>query len=415
VLTFTMMFVVGVVISTLVSRLRQQEHNARAREADTRALLSLTRDVGQAASAAELARALCTHVVEAAGGSAVVLLPVASSLQPAGSVPEGLTLETNDLGVAQWTHEHQREAGRSTPTLSGARVLALPIGHGSGVLAWMPAGEDIDVQRRTLIDSFTRQAGLARDRLQFGEAARAASLKARTEELRSSLLSTVSHDLRTPLAVVTGAATTLRDDVELSEDNRRQLTETIVDEAERLERVVRNLLDMTRVQAGALAVRKEWVPVDELIGSARTRLSKALAGREFTLRVASDVPFIHVDPALFEQVLFNLLDNAAKYTPARSPLELDVTRRDESTRVAISDRGPGVPEDERERLFDKFYRGHTAQGAPGAGLGLAICRGIVEAHGGTLHVEGRAGGGATFVLTVPRDGEPPQIPAEEAS
>ncbi|MBL8910530.1 MAG: sensor histidine kinase KdpD [Archangium sp.] len=415
VLTFTMMFVVGVVTSTLVSRMRGQEREARSRETDTRALLSLTRDVGHASTVAELARALSSHVVEAVGGSVVVLMPGAGGLSVIGSSPEGTTLEKTDLGVAQWTHEHQREAGLSTPTLSGARVLALPIGRASGVLAWRPGREDLDPQRRALLDAFNRQAGLALDRLQFGEAARTAALKARTEELRSSLLSTVSHDLRTPLAVVTGAASTLRDDRELSDDNRQQLVETIVDEAERLERVVRNLLDMTRVQAGALKVKKEWVPVDELIGSARTRLSKVLAGRDITTRVSPDAPFVHADPALFEQVLFNLLDNAAKYTPAGSPLELEVTRRDETTRLAVSDRGPGVPEEERERLFDKFYRGPSAQAAPGAGLGLAICRGIIEAHGGTLHVEGREGGGATFVITVPRDGEPPQIPTEEAT
>lgn len=413
VLTFTMMFVVGVVTSTLVSRLRQQELGARERERETRALLSLTRDVGQATTATELTQALCAHVVEAAGGVALVLLPRDGALQVAGSVPPGATLELNDLGVTQWVHEHQREAGRSTQTLSGARVLALPIGRASGVLAWLPASGELSPERRALIDSFTRQAGLALDRLQFSEAARQAVLKARTEELRSSLLSTVSHDLRTPLAVVQGAATTLRDDRELATETREQLVDTIVDEAERLERVVRNLLDMTRVQAGALQVKKDWVPVEEVIGSARTRLAKPLTGREVLVHVSAATPFIHIDPALFEQVLFNLLDNAAKYTPAGSPLEIDVSRRDETTRIEVRDRGPGVAVEERERLFDKFYRG-SAQQAPGAGLGLAICRGIVEAHGGTLHVEAREGGGAVFVITLPRDGEPPQLPEESA-
>jgi two-component system, OmpR family, sensor histidine kinase KdpD len=411
VLTFAMMFGIGVVISALASRLRQQEQAARQREADTRALFTLTRDLAQATEVESLAAALCRHVADASAGAAVVLLPVDGKLVPLAAWPVDTPLQSNDLGVAQWAHEHQREAGLGTETLSGARLVAMPLGKGSGVLAWLPPGGEVDRARGALLEAFARQAGLAIDRLQLSEVAKTSALKARTEELRSSLLSTVSHDLRTPLAVVTGAAQTLRDDHHLDAATQAQLLDTICDEAERLERLVRNLLDMTRVQAGALSVKKEWVPVDELIGSARVRLGKVLEGREVRVNAAAEVPFLQVDPVLFEQVLFNLLDNAAKYTPAGSPLEVEVAKGAFGARVSVLDRGPGIRPEEAERLFDKFFRG-AQQGVGGAGLGLAICRGIVAAHGGLIHAEERPGGGASFIIDLPLRGEPPVVPAE---
>lgn len=413
VLTFAMMFGVGVVISSLASRLRAQELAARLREADTRALFTLTRDLAQAPGFEALAATLSRHAADAGGGAVVVLLPRHGTVAPLGAWPPHTALEPTELGVAQWCLEHRREAGLGTQTLAGARVLAIPIGQGSAVLAWLPGEGSIDVARRALIDAFVRQAALALERLEFSEAAKTASLKARTEELRSSLLSTVSHDLRTPLAVVTGAATTLRDDRQLDPATRAQLLETICDEAERLERLVRNLLDMTRVQAGALTVKKEWLPVDELVGSARARLTRVLEGRPFHIDASPDVPFLQVDPVLFEQVLYNLLDNAAKYTPAGTPIDLEITPAPGGTRITVSDRGPGVRPEEAERLFDKFFRG-AQLGVAGAGLGLAICRGIVEAHGGRIHAEARAGGGASFVIELPTEGRPPEVPPEDA-
>ncbi len=411
VLTFLMMFGVGALISALASRLRQQEQAARQRESDTRALFTLTRNLAQAPSAQTLAAVLSQHVVEANGGAVVVLLPREGALAPVAAVPPGTALETNELGVVQWTHEHQREAGLGTETLVGSRFIAVPVGKRSGVLAWIPQDGVIEPARRSLLDAFVRQAGLALDRFQFSEAARAAALMARTEELRSSLLSTVSHDLRTPLAVVTGAAQTLRDDASIDAETRHQLLDTIADEAERLERMVRNLLDMTRLQSGPLAVKKEWVPVDELIGSARARLGKPLDGRPFEMHAAPEVPFLQVDEVLFEQVLFNLLDNATKYTPPGSPLEVSVSKVDLGVRIAVSDRGAGIRPEDAEHLFDKFFRG-AQQGVTGAGLGLAICRGIVEAHGGRIRAEARSGGGASFVVELPLEGEPPEVPAE---
>jgi two-component system sensor histidine kinase KdpD len=404
VMTFAMMFGIGVVISALASRLRREELGARRREADTRALFTLTRDLAQAPSVESLAGSLCRHAADACGGAAVLLRSDRGVLAPVAAWPGETVLGQQELSLARAAHQAQGEA-------TNARALAVPVGKSSAVLAWLPEDGLFDPARKALLEAFGRQAGLAIDRFQFSEAAKVAALKARTEELRSSLLSTVSHDLRTPLAVVTGAAQTLRDDRALDAATQRQLLDTICDEAERLERLVRNLLDMTRVQAGALTVRKEWVPVDELIGSARTRLSAVLQGRELVVRESAEAPFLQVDPVLFEQVLFNLLDNAAKYTPTGSPLEVVVSRSTFGARITVLDRGPGFGGDEAERLFDKFVRG-AQQGVAGAGLGLAICRGIVEAHGGRIHAEERTGGGASFVIDLPIEGTPPEVPAE---
>jgi two-component system sensor histidine kinase KdpD len=256
------------------------------------------------------------------------------------------------------------------------------------------------------------QGALALERARLAEEARVAALRLKTEELRSSLLSAVSHDLRTPLAAITGAATTLRDaTAELRPAQRADLLETICEEAERLERLVRNLLDMTQLQSGTLEVKREWVPLDEIVGSALTRLDAQLAGRAVLADLPADLPLVSVDPVLLEQVFVNLLENARKYTPADSSVEIRARVEDGGVAVEVADRGPGLPPGSEGRLFEKFYRG-SRTGAPGAGLGLAICRGIAQAHGGTLVAEDRAGGGAVFRLTLPPTGTVPSVPVE---
>jgi two-component system, OmpR family, sensor histidine kinase KdpD len=240
----------------------------------------------------------------------------------------------------------------------------------------------------------------------------AAELRARTEEMRSSLLSAVSHDLRTPLAAITGAATTLREaHGDISDAQRAELADTICEEAERLERFVVNLLEMTRLQAGTLEVKREWVPLEELVGSALTRLEARLEGRPVHAPLPADLPLISVDPVLLEQVFFNLLENAAKHTPPGTPVEISARASRGQLVVEVSDRGPGIPPGAESLVFDKFYRAAPG-GTRGAGLGLAVCRGIVQAHGGTITAENRPEGGATFRLTLPLQGEAPSVPAE---
>jgi two-component system sensor histidine kinase KdpD len=244
------------------------------------------------------------------------------------------------------------------------------------------------------------------------DAARSATIKAKTEELRASLLSAVSHDLRTPLAAITGAATTLRDRGPMLEPvTREELLSAICEEAERLERLVGNLLDMSRLQAGVLEVKREWVPLEELVGAALSSVEDRLDERPVRVQLPPDLPLVPVDPVLVEQVFRNLLDNLLKYTPPTAAVELSARAVTGAVEVCVDDAGPGVPKESEARVFEKFYRG-THPGTSGAGLGLAICRGIVEAHGGQLRVGASPLGGARFTLTLPLVGVAPVVPQE---
>jgi two-component system sensor histidine kinase KdpD len=239
-----------------------------------------------------------------------------------------------------------------------------------------------------------------------------ALLRARTEEMRSALLSAVSHDLRTPLAAITGAASTLRERAEEATDaEKTDLLDTIREEADRLERLVRNLLDMTRLESGALHVRREWVPLEEIIGAALTRLEGQIADRPVHTELPVDLPLVSVDAILIEQLFVNLLENATKYTPAGSAVDVTARLSGRSIVVEVADRGPGLPPGSEKRVFEKFYRGQQVE-RPGAGLGLAICLGIAQAHGGSIVGENRPGGGAIFRVTLPQTEPPPFVPAE---
>lgn len=410
-LTFGMMFGVGLVISDLMLRLRRQEAGARAREASSSALLGLTRELARAEDEPEAIDA-STRLIErlTQGGARLVLADGSGRLQ-AG--PEGVELSPAERGVAEWVESHGRPAGWGTDTLPGAPVVAFPLpmrASVGGVLLLSPGpGRSLDAEVRHLIDAILRQTGLWLERRRLAEEARAATLRARTEELRSSLLSTVSHDLRTPLAAITGAATTLLEGLVAQPAAQKELLTTIAEEAERLERLVANLLDMTRLESGALRVTREWVPVEELIGSALQRLEKRLVGRRVEIDLPAGLPLWAVDPVLFEQLLVNLIDNALKYT--EGPISLSA-RVDQGLVLELRDRGPGIPEGTEARLFDKFYRGAHG-GVAGSGLGLAIVRGIVEAHGGRIAAANREGGGAVFTVTMPLLESPP-LPPEEA-
>jgi two-component system, OmpR family, sensor histidine kinase KdpD len=236
--------------------------------------------------------------------------------------------------------------------------------------------------------------------------------RARVEELRSALLSAVSHDLRTPLAAITGAATTLREgDRALTPAQKADLLGAICLEAERLEQLVGNLLEMTRLASGTLRVKREWVPVEELVGSALTRLESRLNGRPVRTELPADLPLVSVDPVLAEQVFVNLVENVVKYTPPGSPLEISARTEPGHVVIDVADRGPGIRGGQEGRIFEKFFRGEHP-GVSGAGLGLAICRGIVEAHGGKLSAENREGGGALFRIRLPRLPEAPNVPTD---
>jgi len=415
-LTFLMMFSVGVVTSGLAYRIRRGEQEAREREQQTAALYALSRDLGAAISEGAASEAVAARSAQVFGnGAAVVVLDGSNAPRIEASSGE-VPFDQQEQAVARWVLEHSRPAGLGTETLPGARISCFPLRSGASVLGVLALTERSAhsklSQDRIFLDAYLRQAAMGLERTRLADDAKAAALLARTEEMRSSLLSAVSHDLRTPLAAITGAGSMLRDDSpRLSVAHRTELIDTICEEAERLERLVSSLLDMTRLESGSLKMRREWVPLEEIVVSASSRLANKLAERPLSIRVPDDLPLVSVDPVLFEQVFVNLLENAVKYTPAKTPVEISANVRDGRVVIDVADHGPGLPPGEESRVFEKFYRGRDIR-APGVGLGLAICRGIVEAHGGTIVAQNRPSGGALFRITLPVVGTAPALPAE---
>jgi two-component system sensor histidine kinase KdpD len=269
-----------------------------------------------------------------------------------------------------------------------------------------------DPDQLRLLEAFAGQAAAAIERATLAEDARSAWERVEAEFMRNTLLSSVSHDLRTPLSAITGAASTLLETgASLPENGRQELIETVYEESERMDRLINNLLDMTRLESGGLHPRKEWQPVEEVIGSSLHHLDKRLAGRKVAVNISPDLPMVPFDAISIEQVLMNLLDNALEYTPVGSPLEIKAYRTEGGVAIEVLDRGPGLPTGTELRVFEKFFRAHPAgdSGRRGIGLGLAISRGIVEAHGGKITAENRPDGGARFQFILPIQGTPPVV------
>ena len=417
-LTFLTMFGVGFLLSELAGRLKRQERDAVSREERTAVLYTLSRDLAVADEPAKIAKVAARQAADIFSARAVVLQPDAKGeLRAVAAWPADTALDTKDLTVAKWSLEHAELAGLGTDTLPGSATLCAPlrVENAIGVLALVPVEKvALRAEQRAFLDVFCRQIAVALERVRLASEARASAVRAKTEEMRSSLLSAVSHDLRTPLGSITGAATSLRDDPGLSDATRVELVDSIVGEAARLERLVANLLDMTRLESGAISLRRDWVPLDESIGSALTRLEDRLGTRQVSVRLPPDLPLLLVDPVLLEQLFLNLLENSAKYTPPGSPIEITAVRRGENVEIEVIDHGPGLPPGSEEKVFTKFFRGAHA-GVAGAGLGLAIARGIVEAHGGSIRTEHRPSAGAVFSLTIPIGGEPPVVPQSEGA
>ena len=414
-LTFGAMFVVALVISGLTVRIRWLADAARQRETRTAALYAMSRDLGSARELSAILEAAARHIGEVFRGRVAVLLPDASgSLQPAAVGGTGFVPDPPEMELARWVYLQRKEAGLGTETLprAGAHYVPLVASRGTlGVLGLRPDDPRtmaVPDQIRQL-ETFGGQVALALERAQLAAEAQQAQVRVETESMRSALLSSVSHDLRTPLASITGTASSLLEgDATYDAPTRRMLLETLCEEAERLSRLVRNLLDMTRLQSGALRVSKEWHPLEEVIGAALGRMERPLRGRKVVTRVPEDLPLVPIDDVLIEQVFINLLENAVKYTPSGSEIELTARVDDGAVTVGVADRGTGIPPEDQARLFEKFYRGRSTA-SHGAGLGLAICRGIVEAHGGRIWAENRPGGGSVFQFTLPLAGQPPAM------
>lgn len=419
-MTFAVMLVVGLLISGLTSRIHRQAVAARERELRTATLYSLSRELAQERSAEDIAGCAARHVARALAARVVILLRDAGGeLHAAATTDASLVAAPRELAAARWACEHG-PAGPGTDAQVDAAGTYLPLAIGEqtvGVIGMLvgEAGTLRDPANRQLLETLCGQTAQALQRVQLTHEAQAAELRARTEELRSALLSSVSHDLRTPLAAVTGAASTLltRGSL-LAQRDRDDLAQAIHEEAARLGRLVANLLDMTRLESGTLVLKKEWIPLEEPLGAALGQLEGQLTGRALKVELPADLPLVPCDAVLIEQLLINLVENAIKYAGAGA-IELRGRATETGVEVTVADRGPGVPAGSEGRLFEKFYRAAQGGGARGAGLGLAICRAIVTAHGGEISVHNREGGGAVFTVRLPITGTPPTVPFDAAS
>ena len=267
--------------------------------------------------------------------------------------------------------------------------------------------------RRRLLDTFISQIAQTLERVRFADEAQQTQLRMESESLRNSLLSAISHDLRTPLASIVGAASALvEEDAQLAAQDRQELSLTIYDEALRMSNLTNNILDMARLDAGQASLNRQWYLLDEIIGGTLTRMQKRLKGRTINAKLPDELCWLRIDAVLIEQVLVNLLENACKYTPPGSPIDIIAELSDHMLKITVADRGPGIPTGEEEKLFDKFYRLHREGTQSGVGLGLAICKAIIIAHGGVIGVANRQGGGAQFFFLLPVDETPPQLVAE---
>ncbi|HEX7593978.1 MAG TPA: sensor histidine kinase KdpD [Anaerolineae bacterium] len=406
ILTFVGLLTVGLVISALTVRVREQADAAQQREAQTAELYEFTRDLAATSGIAGILDAVIKHVSQTFSREIVILLPEGEALMVRAVSPD-FSLSENEFAVASWAYQHNEPAGRGTDTLPAAPIHCRPLKTPRGVVGVLgvkPANPSsyLTLEQARLLESFTNQAALAIERAQLAEQARQAQLLQATEKLQTALLNSISHDLRTPLVSITGALSSLQEDgMQLDDATRRSLIDTASTEAARLNHLVGNLLDMTRVQAGAIRVAEEPCDIQDVIGSALDRLDLLLKDRRVDVNLASDLPLVPMDFVLIVQVLVNLLDNAIKYSPPTAPIDVHARAAGANLEITVADRGVGIPPSDLTRVFDKFYRVERPGGVTGTGLGLAICKGIIEAHSGSIKAENREGGGTMITLTLP--------------
>ncbi len=415
VVTFSVLLLVAVVISRLTLKVREQATAARLREMRTAALFGLSRELVNDRNLVKIGATVVRSIKELLGGRATVLTPDDEGvLRSLTSDESTLALDAQEMGVAQWVFQNKLQAGVGTDTLPGAKGLHLPLLAQSaivGVMGVVPGASDrrFTSDQKHLLDGFANLTAMALERIFLAREAQRAKVRAETESLRNTLLSSVSHDLRTPLAAIAGSASTLLQPVSLNAGEMRELAETIVAESDRLNRLIGNILDMTRLESGGSRPEREWQSIEEVVGATLERFHHQLSRYPLTTDIPRDLPLVFLDPQLIGQVLANLLENAFRHTPEGTPLELSAGVDGDRLVVSLADRGPGIPEGDEDRIFEKFHRGSAKDGA---GLGLAICRAILAVHGGEIEARNRPGGGAVFRFSLPLGGETPPIDAD---
>lgn len=418
ILTVVFFLIAAVIISNMAARLRAQVRATRESVRRTTNLYDFGRKITAAATLDDVLWAVVHHVAATIHGKSLVLMPGDQGLSIAAGYPPEDQIDDKSAGAADWAWTHGKLAGRGSTTLPAADWLFLPLKTGRGPVGVLGVQmmEDADMPspaQLRLLETLADQAAVAIERTTLAADIETARVATERERLRAALLSSLSHDLRTPLVSIMGAAgTMLSYDESLDGDSRRDLAQTVLDEAERLNRFVQNLLDMTKLGSGALKPRVDWVDLGDVVVAAVKRTGRLARHHSIKVDIDPKMPLLCLDAVLMEQVVFNLLDNACKYAPPGTPVKVWAMRTAQHIAIEVADQGPGIPPEDREKVFDMFYRVQAADSqVAGTGLGLAICRGIVEAHGGTIKAEpGLHGGGTCIIIHLPL---PPDLELKE--
>jgi two-component system sensor histidine kinase KdpD len=404
--TLVGLLAVGVVIGTLASRMREQAIQSRRREAQTAALYRLAADLADSAGFDAVLQAIRKNVKQIVYCGVAIYLPAGGALELVNHDP-GFPASEQEKGIARWTFENRSTAGGGPDEATGRRTRYLPFKTPQGVIGVLGiylrrGAESLTRDEEELLNALVSQAAVAIQRASLAEQSRHMELMRQTEKLQSALLSSISHDLRTPLVSITGTLTTLQEnDPGLDDATRKELIENASEEADRLNRIVGNLLDLTRMEAGTLRVSKRPCDLRDVLGASLEQLRERIGDRAIRMTIPRDFPEVPMDFSFMMKAFYNLLDNAVKYSPQDSPIDIGARVRRNEAEIEIRDRGTGIPVGDLTRIFERFYRAEKSQRVAGTGLGLSICKGIVEAHGGRIVARNNADSGATFIVTLP--------------
>ncbi len=409
---------VAIIASNLTATVQRQAASARQRARTTEDLYLFSKKLAGTGTLDDVLWATAFQLASMLKVRVVLLLPEEGTIAVKAGYPPDDTLDDADIAAARWAWEHNHAAGRGADTLPGAKRLYVPLRTGRAAVGVIGLDSDrrdgplLTPEQQRLLDALADQAALAIERVQLVADVDRARLAAEADRLRSALLTSISHDLKTPLAAILGAAGTLRDYFDsMPVEDRSDLLSTVVDESERLNRFIANLLDMTKIESGAMEPNHALHYAGDIIGSALRRAAKILDGHKTEMSIPANLPMVRVDPVLFEQVIFNLLDNAAKYAPEGSVIHIEGWADADNVVIQVSDEGPGIPPADLTRVFDTFYRVRKGdQVRAGTGLGLSICRGFIEAMGGTITAGNRTGRpGAVFTIRLPKPNDIPKL------
>ncbi|UCI09038.1 sensor histidine kinase [Mesorhizobium sp. B1-1-8] len=417
IVAFAVFLVVAIIASNLTARVQRQAVAARSRARATEDIYSFSKKLAGAGTLDDVLWATAFQIASMLKLRVVLLLPENGTITVKAGYPPDDTLAEADIAAARWAWEHDRPAGRGADTLPGAKRLYLPLRTGRTAIGVVGLDNDkqgplLTLEQQRLLDALADQAAVAIERAQLVADVDRARLAAEADRLRSALLTSISHDLKTPLAAIMGAAGTLREFAPaLPEKDRAELLSTVLNESERLNRFIANLLDMTKIESGAMEPNYAFHYVGDIVGSALNRAEKITVEHKIETDIPPDLPMLRLDPVLFEQALFNLLDNAAKYAAPGSAIRLQAWVGNGSVILQVMDEGPGIPPDDLERIFDTFYRVRKGdQVRAGTGLGLSISRGFIEAMGGTISAANRTDRpGAVFTIKMPVPAELPDM------